>query len=168
MKVYCYGCKTSFETDWLIRCPHCETKDIGIEPDRAWHTLCCLFAHSKGWSVGSEFSLPQWFQREPEHLKEWKAFKAKLMDMEAVKLPADYKLTHPKDFYDYWLLHSGLLIPSLFGGTKDDLITTPLIGPLVHQLATSWADHHQRRKRVEGLINKIPNDLIQKLGGKTL
>lgn len=148
MKVYCYGCETSFETDWLIRCPHCETMYIGIEEDRGWDALCRLFAHSKGWPVGSEFSLPQWFQREPEHLVEWKAYKARLTNMEAVKLPADYKPTHHQAYYDYWLGLSGLM--SLFLGTQGDLILTPIIGPLVHKLATAYADHHQRKARVEG------------------
>ena len=33
MKVFCYGCQTEEETDWLVRCPKCETKGIGIEED---------------------------------------------------------------------------------------------------------------------------------------
>jgi hypothetical protein len=147
MKVYCYGCKTSEETDFLHRCLKCGTMDIGVEEDRGWHSLCRLFAQSKGWQGDrGTISLPLWFQKEPEQLPQWLAFKTKLTDLEVVKLPTDRKLAY-WDAYNYWIEHSG--IPPLFGGTQADLIITHPIGPLVHKLATTYAEYHKQREEAE-------------------
>jgi hypothetical protein len=147
MKVYCYGCGTGEETDWLVRCRHCDTKNIGIEPDEGWHLICRLFAQSKRWMGDSdELSLPWWFSTHPEYLPEWEAFKAQLQNVQFPPLPEGY--VERQDIYNFWINSSGVL--PLQMGSEASLRGAPFLGPLVHQLASTYADYHYRqRQRVE-------------------
>jgi len=165
MKVYCYGCGTSEDTDFLVRCPKCETMDIGIEPDRGWHALCRLFAQSKGWEgSGGTVSIPLWFEKEPpERLEEWKAFKAKLTDVESLPLPTHLKGKYWESF-EYWINTSGIL--PLQQGTMNDLIITPPIGSLVHKLATAYADHHRQREEAEQKAHGEAEEKLKSKGRK--
>ena len=144
MRIYCYGCKSVEETTWLVRCPRCDTKNIGFEPDEAWHLICRLFAQSKRWLGDSdELSLPWWFEKHPEYLPEWEAFKAQLQNVEFPPLPEGY--AERQDMYDFWIKNSGVL--PLQMGSEASLRGTPFIGPLVHRLATVYTDHHYRQRQ---------------------
>jgi hypothetical protein len=148
MKVFCYDCGTSEETDWLVRCPKCESKgSIGIEETKDWDGICRLWAISKRWQRDNdELSLPWWFEKNPEYLSEWKTFKAQLTDPEFPPLPEFFVERH--DIFDFWVKRSGVF--SLRIGTEFELIHDPSIGPLVRQLATIYADHHcHKRQRGE-------------------
>jgi hypothetical protein len=149
MRVFCYDCGTSEETDWLVRCPKCQTKNIGLEPEEPWHWLNRLWASSRGWQGdGDELSLPWWFEKHPKLLPEWIDFKAQLNDVDAISPPTDHQLTSWSDFYDFWIRNSGIL--PLTQGTASDLVLSPKIGKLVHKLASNFSDHHyHQRERVE-------------------
>jgi hypothetical protein len=119
MRVFCYDCGTSEETDWLVRCPKCQTKNIGLEPEEPWHWLNRLWASSRGWQGdGDELSLPWWFEKHPKLLPEWIDFKAQLNDVDAISPPTDHQLTSWSDFYDFWIRNSGIL--PLTQGTASD------------------------------------------------
>jgi hypothetical protein len=144
MKIFCYGCKTETETDWLVRCPRCETKNIGIEPDEGWHGICRLFAQSKRWLGDSdELSLPWWFQTHPEYLPEWRSFKARLQDVQFPFLLEGY--VEREDIYNFWISNSGVL--PLQMGSEAALRGTPFIGPLLHRLASVYADFHYHKRQ---------------------
>jgi hypothetical protein len=139
MRIFCYGCKTEEETQWLVRCAHCETKDIGIEEDKGWHSVCRLFAISKTWMGNSdELSLPWYFEKKPDLLEEWKSFKARLQNVELPLLPEVYM--ERQDIFDFWVKSSGVF--SLQMGSTFELLHTPFIGDLVRRLAGIYADFH--------------------------
>lgn len=169
MKIYCYGCK--MELDVLDRCPKCETRgDIGFEESRDWHWLCRLWANKQGW-VGDTISIPLWFERNPEQLPQWQAFKTKLLDVDALPLPAHLKGRFNETF-EYWINSSGIL--PMQQGTLNDLIITPPIGPLVHKLATAYAEHQREREEAEqkeqeeNSKDRKKKTLIQRVRRKTL
>ena len=82
-----------------------------------------------------------WFEREPpERLEEWTTFKTKLLDVEALQLPAHLRGRYWETF-EYWINSSGIL--PLQAGTLHDLISQRPIGPLVHKLATDFANYHK-------------------------
>ena len=143
-KICCYGCNE--EIDDLSRCPLCQTVgDIGFEETREWHWLCRLWAYSKGW-VGDTVSIPFWFEKNPERLPEWRGFKAKLIDVESFLLPAHLRGRYWES-YEHWINSSGIL--PLQAGTLHDLISQRPIGPLVHKLATDFANYHKAQWEAE-------------------
>lgn len=143
--VYCYGCKE--EINRLDKCPKCETRgDIGFEQSREWHWLSRLWANSKGWG-GDPVSLPLWFENEgPERLEEWRSFKTRLLDLDAFPLPTHLKRDYWGAF-EFWGNSSGIL--PLQQGTLSDLISQPPIGPLVHKLASDFANYHKAQWEAE-------------------
>lgn len=89
MKIFCYRCNLSEEMKSPSRCRKCDTRDIGIESEEEFHKICRLFAIKKGYdqAAQTDFTLPQYFEKDPKLLSEWKAFKAKLLDFDAIPPP---------------------------------------------------------------------------------
>ena len=144
MKIYCYGCKTSEETSWLVRCPKCDSKgSIGIEESREWNEICRLWAFSKGWQGdGDQLSLPWWIEKHPQCLLEWQAFKSDLQNPKLPSLPEVF--VEKQDIFDFWVKSSGIFLLQM--GSEFELTHSKSIGPLVCQLASAYADHHYRQR----------------------
>lgn len=109
MKIFCYKCNSSEEMKQPSGCQKCGTRDIGIEPDLEMHKICRLFAIKQGYDrhAQTDFTLPQYFEKDPKLLSEWKTFKAKLLDFDAIPPPPD-----PPDrehLQRYYLFKSGAL-----------------------------------------------------------
>ena len=144
MEIFCYGCKTKEETDFLVRCSHCDSKgSIGIEESKEWNEICRLWAFSKGWQGdGDQLSLPWWFEGHPQSLLEWQRFKSDLMNPEYPPLPEVFM--EKEDFFHHWIKSSGVL--PLQMGNETELLHSHSIGPLVRQLAGIYADHHYSKR----------------------
>jgi hypothetical protein len=89
LRVYCYSCKSESETDCVVNCNVCgNSSNIGVEPDLEMHKLCRLWALFHGFEDRiNPFSLPQFFQKTPSLLEEWKKFKHRLLTPALIPLP---------------------------------------------------------------------------------
>lgn len=162
LKVYCYKCKADELTDCCVVCSRCRSEKIGIEESEEMHQLCRLFASRKGW-VGDPkpFSLPGFFQSNPQYLKDWEALKNKLTNPESLQLPElpyHQRLTRD-DAYRYWFLYSGVLnlFDSWDGGgaydykglgwsvLKNEVTSIVKSYPITEKLACAFVDYHREK-----------------------
>jgi hypothetical protein len=138
-----------------------------IESEEGWLKICKRWAIKRGGydhHAQADFTLAKWFSLSPETLQEWKAFKAKLLDFDAIQLPPDPPSS--EHIRRYYLFKSGAL--GLLAMNPGPLSPFTSIGweeirqgveeilrdcPLLNQLASDYADHQTHRSAKRRKVN---------------